>query len=203
MNGGPREAEVDRQRVERWAGEMAAGDMPSLRATFDAAGARGPIVIWQPKVDDLATSQLRFLRRYWDDLRGKRPLPRAQEVDALEMRPALGYLALVDLIDAGSDFRYRLFGSILAAVSGFDLTGTLVSAHPASRYIVEFAFAGYRAVLKRGEPLFTEHGPPATANTKAWHRLILPLAGEDGAINRFLVGNIPMTRDGQPIALRL
>jgi hypothetical protein len=203
MNGEPRGGRIDRQRVERWAAEMAAGDIPSLRATFDAHGARGPVIVWQPQLEHLTTTQLRFLRRYWDDLRGKRPLPRAQEVDALEMRPALGYVMLVDVIDDGCDFRYRLFGSIVASVSGFDLTGSVVSEHPASPYIAEFAFASYRAVLARGEPLFSEHGPPATANTKAWHRLLLPLAGEDGAIIRFLVGNVPMTRDGQPLALRL
>jgi hypothetical protein len=203
MNAEPASSGIDRERAGRWAAEIAAGDIPSLRAVFAAAGAQGPAVIWQPKIEQLTPTQLRFLQRYWDDLRGKRPLPRAQEIDALEMRPALGYILLVDVVENGGDFRYRLFGSTVAAVSGFDLTGTLVSEHPASRHVAEFTFASYRAVLARGEPLLTEHGPPAPANTKVWQRLLLPLAGEDGSIIRFLVGNVPMTRDGQPIAQRL
>jgi hypothetical protein len=32
---------------------------------------------------------------------------------------------------------------------------------------------------------------------------MLPLAGGDGEINRFLVGNLPIARNGQPITQRL
>lgn len=50
-------------------------------------------------------------------------MPLASEIDALEMRPALGYGMLVEPVDGGADFRDRLYGSNLAAVSGFDMTG--------------------------------------------------------------------------------
>src|SRR5690242_5495456 len=119
------------------------------------------------------------------------------------MRPALGYIMLLDLVDGGRDFRYRLYGSIITAVSGVEMTGKLVSSHPASPYVVEFALAAYRATLARGVPLLTEHGPPTSVNTHEWHRLVLPLAGDDGAISRFLVGNLPIARNGQPITQRL
>ena len=168
-----------------------------------AIGARGPAVVWRPAVARPAASQLRFLLRYWLDLAATPPMPPASAIDAVEMRAALGYIMLVDVVDGGRDFRYRLFGSTIAAVSGFDMTGKLVTSHPASPYVVEFALAVYRAVLARGEPLLTEHGPPNSVNTHAWHRLVLPLAGPDGALSRFIVGNLPIARNGQAITQRL
>jgi hypothetical protein len=59
-------------------------------------------------------------------------------------------------------------------------------------------------VVQRGEPLLTEHRPPpSTMPTVAWHGLILPLAGDNGAVARLLIGSVPFSRDGRPILLRL
>jgi hypothetical protein len=166
-------------------------------------GARGPTLTWRPRVAALAAQQHRFLLRYWEDLRGTQPMPDAAKIDAVEMRPALGYINLIDPVEGGRDFRYRLFGSIVAAVSDFDMTGQLASTLKASPYVAEFVIAVCRAALTRGEPLFTEHGPPAAVYTATWHRLVLPLAGEDGKVTRLLVGMVPMTHDGKPVTLRL
>lgn len=194
---------LDPRNISLWTAELVDNRAESVRETFRRKGARGPVVTWNPPPQALVLQQLEFLRRYWGELAGDRRIPTGSEVDALAMRPALGYVILLDVIDGGSDFRYRVFGSIIASVSGFDMSGKRVSEHRASAYIVEFALACYRAALARGEPLLTEHGPPATLNTVAWHRLVLPLAGADGNIARFLIGNVPVARDGRPIALRL
>jgi hypothetical protein len=194
---------LDWPRVGRWAADIAAGETGRLREVFAGFGARGPSLNWRPPVAALAAQQLRFLLRYWDDLRGARPMPAMNDIDATEMRPALGYVNLVDAVEDGRDFRYRVFGSIVAAVSGFDMTGRLASELKASSYIVEFGLAAYRAVRERGEPLFSEHGPPAAVYTATWHRLALPLAGAEGDVARLLVGAVPMARDGTPVALRL
>jgi len=196
-------ASLDRQRVERWTATILTGDTAPLRETFAAAGARGPGLRWRPAPESLAAPQHRFLLRYWSDLRGERPLPHLRQIDAIEMRPALGYVNLLETLGGGDDFRYRVFGSVVAAVSGFDLTGHLASRLWASPYIVEFALAALRAVHRRGEPLFTEHGPPTTEYTSTWHRLVLPFGDDRGAIARLLVGMVPMTQDGRPAGLRL
>lgn len=196
-------ASLDWPRIEQWAQEIAAGEPVSLRQTFAAQGARGPALHWQPGIEALPAQQHRFLLRYWDDLRGERPLPLRSEIDAVEMRPALGYVNLVDAVEDGRDFRYRVFGSVIASVSGFDMTGQLASTLKASAYITEFSLAALRAAFRRREPLYTEHGPPATVYTATWHRLVLPLADADGGAMRFLIGMVPMTHDGKPVAPRL
>ena len=198
-----RRANLDWPRVESWSRDIAAGEAAALREVFHHKGARGPEILWSPPVERLGAPQLRFLLRYWQDLRGARPMPLAREIDAVEMRPALGYISLLDIREAGGDFHYRLFGSIVAGVSGFDMTGLRVSQMAASAFIVEFALAVFRAALRRGEPLLTEHGPPGSGYTYAWHRLVLPLADATGTTQRLLVGTVPMARDGRAVSLRL
>jgi hypothetical protein len=182
------------------ASRLVAGDLREIQATFSEKGATGPRLVWAPTIDDLRPVQLHFLLHHWNALKGTQPYPRGAQIDPLQLQPALGFIALVDVVDRGADFRYRLFGSKIAYVSGFDVTGRLVSQHPASPYIVEFSLAAYRAVLRRGEPMATVHSPPPAVSTTVWHRLILPLAGEGGAIERFLVGIVPMARDGRPVS---
>lgn len=199
----PAASRLDWRRVERWTAAIVSGETEELRQVFAAAGARGPSLRWRPPVETLKAQQHRFLLRYWDDLRGARRMPGCREVDAIEMRPALGYINLVEAVEGGHDFRYRVFGSIVAAVSGFDMTGRCASALRASAYVVEFGLAVFRATLRRGEPLFTVHGPPAAVYTATWHRLVLPLADEQGEVARLLVCVVPMAHDGTPVALRL
>jgi hypothetical protein len=179
--------------------QLAAGDLREIQATFSEKDASGPLLVWAPTIDDLQPSQLRFLLAHWTSLRGAQPYPRSAQIDPLQLRSVLGFIALVDVVDGGADFRYRLFGSKIAFASGFDVTGRLVSQHPASSYIVEFSLAAYRAVLHRGEPMATVHSPPPAVSTTVWHRLLLPLLGQKGAIERFLVGIVPVARDGRTI----
>jgi hypothetical protein len=195
---------LDRRRIAAWAAALAAGEPDDLYDTFMAKGGAAPEIVWNPPVDRLGAAQLRFLLRYWSELAGARKMPGAKEIDALEMRPALGYINLLDVIGGGEDFRYRVFGSVIAAVAGYDMTGRMVSALKTAPYMAEFALATCRAVMQRGEPLLTEHRPPpSTMPTVAWHGLVLPLAGDDGAVTRLLIGSVPFSRDGRPIPLRL
>lgn len=106
---------------------------------------------------------------------------------------------LLDLVDDGRDFRYRLYGSMVASVSGFDMTGKLLSEHPASPYVTEFALAGYRAAVQRREPLYSERHLVGTALATRWQRIALPLIGDDGTVVRLLAGTAPLGRDGRTL----
>lgn len=183
----------------RWTAAIAAGETGLLTSVFAEHGAQGPSLTWRPVRDELQPEPLRFLLTHWTRLRNARPAPRAADIDALEMRPALGYILLLDVVDGGRDFRFRLFGSTIAAASGFDLTGRLMSAHPSTPYIVDFYRATYQAVLRRREPLATVHSPPVAVSTTVWHRLILPLVDADDAVVRLLGGVVPVARNGATI----
>ena len=188
---------IDWNRVEQWTAQIAAGDLCSIVAAFRAHTAHAPRVLWHPAPDQLSPGPLRFLAGHWRSLCGEGKLPHHRQVDPLAMRPALGYIMLVDAIEDGRDFRYRLYGSIVARVSGAELTGRLLSHHPASAYVTEFSLASYRAGLLLRAPLYTERVPALAEWTVLWQRLALPLVNDAGEVIRFLAATVPLSRDGR------
>jgi hypothetical protein len=190
---------IDARTIDAWTDAIATGEIAPIGTVFGSVGASGPEVIWRPSAEHLKYRPLRFLLDYWTSLAAGREMPRADEIDAVDMGPALGFIILVDVVEGGVNFRYRLFGSALASASGFDMTGRLVTDHRASPHVHGFYLAAYRAALRRREPLFTNHGPSHAVRTKAWHRLVLPFVDDAGTIIRFLVGTIPLSRSGTPL----
>lgn len=195
-------ADPEQTRREAWTQAIVSDRTEAIVATFLAAGADSPSFVWNPGHEALRTDQNHFLLDYWHAKRGSARTPPVAAIDPTEMRPALGYLMLVEPIEDGHDFRYRLYGSLLATVSGADLTGRCVSEHWASDYVVDFSLASYRAVYLRGEPLYTLRHPARAEYTRSWERLILPFADETGAITRFVVGNVPVDRTGDVVRPR-
>jgi hypothetical protein len=190
-------------RVTDWATSIAGGELGPVRHVFRKRGAQGPDVIWNPLPEHVPDAPLHALLEYWTELRDGDRLPPAAKIDPLGMRGALGYVMLVDVVDQGHDFRYRLYGSALASISEFDMTGRLLSSHAASAYIREFSLAMYRAALQRREPVFSKYGPAGTLVIAQWRRIILPLVDESGAIIRFLTGAVPVGRNGRIVSTRL
>lgn len=183
-----------------------AGDGPArwvaalrrLRAAPDDAAARAlfsadVVLRWEPGEADLPKDEIAFLLRWWRKLaseHGGLP-PASLPLDPLALRPALGYLMTLDVLPEAADFRYRLFGSRVAERSGFDLTGKLVSKVPGPPDGVAWFLATYAAAALERAPLYAEHTPWSSMSVTRWYRLILPLAGPDGSVARFIVGNVP------------
>jgi hypothetical protein len=74
---------------------------------------------------DLAT-ELREILDYWNRRCGMRDMPSRHDIDPLELRNHLPYLSLVDVLDGGRDFRFRLIGTGITARFGRDSTGKTV-----------------------------------------------------------------------------
>src|SRR3546814_2385675 len=107
------------------------------------------------------------------------------------LRPALGYVLLIDVEDDGWDGRFRLYGTRVAEMYGEDMTGRRVSEIDNNNYATQLFRAIYRVAALRGEPVFSHHRPPPHVSVTAWKRLILPLANAEGAVCRFLSVNLP------------
>lgn len=189
----------DPARRERWAAALLEGRLEEIAAAFAADSTEPPSVLWNPEKRHFLGQALGFLLDHWRALRGEAPAPPMAALDPVDLRPALGYVLLVDPVDRGADFRYRLYGSLIATVSGADMTGKLVSQHHASAHVVDFSFAGYLAVYRRPEPLYTLRHPARAVHTRSWERLVLPLLDERGKVGRFLVGNVPTDHLGGTI----
>ena len=174
---------------------IAGNDLPAVESfasdmRYDIDG-----LVWTPELDALESQRLKTLLTYWQGLCVDDDIPHLDQLDPIDTRGVLGCIMLLDVVEEESDFRYRLYGTEIARRSGFDLTGKLVSDVPVSG-VSAFFMASYRAVVKNRRSLYTIHTPPYCIAVSSWSRLILPLRGESGAVERLLVGNIPGKRRG-------
>jgi hypothetical protein len=188
----PSKDPVDRALIAGLADEIAnSPDCPKLSAYFAENEAPRPRIVWDPLEHELNAEPLRFLARYWRSHSAHGALPGIDIVDPLALKPALGYIMLLDVLDDGWDYRYRIYGSNIVQRFGRDLTGKRTSDITKTAFTGIFYLAGYRAVLARRAPLFTVSASPKYVAAVDWWRLALPLAGPDGTITRLLVGNMP------------
>lgn len=186
--------QLDWARIERWTTQIVTDDDTDIRQTFE--GAARPRFAWMPSHASLASDKLRFLMGHWIDLKGAAPMPHMRAIDPLKMRPVLGYVMLLEPVDDGRDFRYLVYGSQIAAISEGEMTGRLASTLDASQSVVEFGIASYRSAWRRQAPLYTVRTPIGAYRTAEWHRLTLPLSGDDGRIARLIAGSVPLSADG-------
>lgn len=156
---------------------------------FRSNGLPPPRLEWDPAPETLAMTKHRSLLRYWRSLCQGRDIPAYVDIDPLDMRFALGSLALAETVDGGLDFRYRVYGTDLVDRSGYDLTGRYASDVPC--FLGSFFIASYRAIARRRVPLYTNYGTPITPDLRDWHGLSVPLACADGVPVRFLTCTLP------------
>lgn len=179
-----------RAEMEHLATLLLADKRPELEAYFAAKGARLEIMQWSPTVADIMAEPIRFLVEYWNGLRGAATMPPAEAVSPFDLKPALGHMVLIDVLDQGWDGRFRLYGSKVAETYGRDMTGRCVSEIDGGNYISLFFRALYRVAWLRQASFFSLHYPPPHVTVESWQRLALPLGGPDGSVIRFLVCNI-------------
>src|SRR5580693_8838774 len=81
--------------IAAWTEALVSAEVRSIQAEFREHGARGPKVTWNPPPESLEHAPLRFLLEHWRNLAGDRQMPLAGQIDALTLRPALGFLSLL------------------------------------------------------------------------------------------------------------
>lgn len=70
---------------------------------------------------------LEIVERYWNDLRRGRSMPSRSDIDPADIVPQLPFIGLVDVIEGGCDFRFRLLGTALDYAFGDYYTGWRLS----------------------------------------------------------------------------
>ncbi len=163
---------------------------------FLEINARNLQIFLDPSMDVMPCVQLSQTFDYWRGLPVVDGVPDTTVVEPENLVKALGNLMLVDVVDGGDDLLYALYGSNIALVSGFDMTGKSVWEVPTTSDLQVFFVACYIAALELRKPLYTIHRAPPHITISDWHRLILPM-GKNGEIRRFLVCNVPFARDDE------
>ncbi|MCM0019316.1 MAG: PAS domain-containing protein [Tagaea sp.] len=129
---------------------------------------------------------LRDLHAMWNAKRGARAFPARAEFAVDDVKPWLGRLHLVEILDG--DFRFAVFGTIIADLLQREYNGLRLSeiADPIARTWE----AGYRAAADRRAPVFGFHEPNLYSEREihvSWWRAILPV-GQAGRLTHLLVG---------------
>ena len=105
-------------------------------------------------LETLTDERVRRAFAYWDNARHGRKMPKRSAIDPLDLRFCLGWICMVDILhESPRKYRYRLDGSHLASLTGFDLTGKYVDQIESDEYQRLAKFV-YDRVVDAREPLF-------------------------------------------------
>ena len=137
-------------------------DMLMIYRTTDmpqAAAAWVPAPRYEPDLeflDGVDVPLLNELVAYWDARRAGRMAPRPSDIDAMELTAHWPRLFMLDVLDGGSDFRYRLIGRALVQRMGRDSIGRRMSDLYAPEPAVLGTIVGrFRRVVDEKRPIFT------------------------------------------------
>ena len=114
--------------------------------------------------------------------------PHKRDLYPEEFGQALGRVCLVDVLRPGPRFRFRLFGTILAANMGTDMQGQdLANLRPLEYR--DMVLADYREAVRRGIPTLKRITSIHNGVELNYLRLILPLINDNGAIGCLLTAS--------------
>jgi hypothetical protein len=127
------------------------------------------------------------LAAYWQKKRGERPLPDRRDIVPAEIIKLLPNLHICDVLDAGRDFRFRLFGTALVSFIGMEMTGRCVSEIGKGASIVDnpagarqrWLDISRRAYKTRGPVFANGHLVNTVRRNVQWHSFSAPMTAGD------------------------
>lgn len=133
--------------------------------------------------------ELPGLRQLWDRWNAERTsaggrVPARRSIDVLDLRDCLGNLILLDVVDGGRDFRYRVHGTNIAVAFDQDLTGRLMSSLPPEE--ARFFLRLYRRVCREQIPIFCRRRINAGVRMQLWDRLAVPLSSNGDQVDQIM-----------------
>lgn len=130
---------------------------------------------------------------YWQSLCGTRRFPPRHALSTRDMASFLRHVALIQVLDGGADYRFRLVGDAHVEARGYDFTGeTITEMRTDAPLFADRSYALYEYVRLSGEP-YAIRGPMATKDAD-WHITyrecaFLPLGPTDDLVDfLFVVG---------------
>lgn len=112
-------------------------------------------------------------------------LPARRDFDVMEFGPWMGNLQLLEVLDDGTDFQYRLHGIHLVELVGKDLTGRRMTQ---LRGLGEKLIPEYRKAWRSRKAAYLEKRVAVAKKPVEIKKLILPLATDGQAVDMMMVG---------------
>jgi hypothetical protein len=137
-------------------------------------------------VDNIDDPLLRAGYDYWRLKRAGRRMPSRRDIDPTEIPRLLPNVMIVEMLDEGTRYRFRLAGSAITAAFGRPITGGFVHDLAQGRYrsfiegLYRDIYLNRRCILSES-PYDNVRGSAATAK-----RLMMPLSDDDAIVNQVL-----------------
>lgn len=133
------------------------------------------------------------LFRYWNTIRGKRDLPRRDELEPSDIRMLLPNLFILER-DRNGGISFRLAGTHVCALFGQELRGRQFGMLWFGAQAAKTQGIAGQVMMHRVPLVLTAKGRTADAQEVEIEILLLPLASNEGASDRILGALSPLTR---------
>lgn len=126
------------------------------------------------------------LAKHCEALAGARQMPHRQDFRPADVTWLLGRIYLVNVLEGGADYCFRLFGIFWEKMYSADITGQRLSELEASGRLTALR-SDYDNVVAARAPLFRP-GKLVWPNEKSiyYERLLVPFSGDDGQVSLIL-----------------
>ncbi|MEK9967517.1 MAG: PAS domain-containing protein [Ferrovibrio sp.] len=150
-------------------------------------------VVQEPEPQAILNPRLQELHDLWNSKRENRIAPARSDFTIGEFRPWLGHLLILDNVGSRDRIRYRLYGSKLVELFGFDLTNRTVL--DSMLLIGDRALIEYETVARLGQPVHVSRYTPTAKRHIQVDKLALPLIS-DGHVDQILAAIYPSQQEG-------
>ena len=135
--------------------------------------------------------KVKWMHEYWHAKRAGRELPQRSDFDPLEMRSVLGNLCLVEVTaDDPRRYLFRVDGSNLASITGFDLTGKFADQLPDPAYR-DYVLALYERVVAGRAPVILAKDEDWAGIGMRVESVTLPFSTDGGRVDYLLDAVFP------------
>ena len=128
-------------------------------------------------------TQHRALIDVWNRLQpADGSVPARAMFDVIDLFPSVAHLTLVQEIEGGTDFHYRVQGGVIVSSHAREMTGKRMSDYCGGPGLLHGPL--YRRVIDERRPIYCEHSIPSEDRDvlQRWSRICVPLLGPaDGA----------------------
>lgn len=142
---------------------------------------------------DIKSANIQLAYDYWLTRRGVRDMPARADLRPEDMKGFLGTVSLVDILPDPLDFRYALFGSVVAEEYGFDMTGKSARTFQPPE-IGALIWSLFEDAYRARVPSLHAIGFESATQQLEFERLILPLSPDGERIDKFMSVNEPLKK---------
>ena len=130
--------------------------------------------------------KLKWIYEFWQAKRAGREMPRRGDFDPVDLGNVLGNLCLVEVTaDTPPRFLFRVDGSNLAAVTGFDLTGKYADQLPDPAYR-DYVLELYGRVVAARAPVILAKEEDWAGVGMSVESVTLPLSNDGNRVDHLL-----------------